>query len=349
MKSKLSNVVFREESYGGSIYNSYNGSVIRCDAEYFEKISGIKNNPNFITLPAPFFANRPEKVHLHITSKCDQECWYCYSNPNGIELSFRDLKVRIDECKKLGVFQIALGGGEPTLHPEFIEILSYIKKVGIDCAITTNGRPLDKNVLRAISESCKLVCISADDLRYPFLFDKNSDDRVKLKNSISQYQKFGIHLGINFVYGPNNWQNMQAILHIAKEHDIPDVYFLLLKHSSVINRNWAMEKDLLRAIKALFGEAEFIKKSIHFDVCSTWILNQIFYESLNYFQGFNGCDAGRFAVSVSEDNYIQPCSFLGNKWKFSGDINTVWNSPDFCKCRDPKENLNCLADFVAGA
>ena len=50
-----------------------------------------------------------------------------------------DVQAAIDITKKLGMDNIHLTGGEPTLHPDIIGIISRIKEEGLSVAITTHG------------------------------------------------------------------------------------------------------------------------------------------------------------------------------------------------------------------
>ena len=58
-------------------------------------------------------------------------------------------------------FQVAIGGaGEPTLHPEFREVLKTFKELGIMPNYTTNGMHLSKEVLEATREFAGGVAVS---------------------------------------------------------------------------------------------------------------------------------------------------------------------------------------------
>src|SRR4051812_33705860 len=66
---------------------------------------------------------------LEITSSCNLTCPMCYahSGPAGVHLSFEECKAAIDRLVETEgrpeVLQ--LSGGEPTMHPQFLEILDY--------------------------------------------------------------------------------------------------------------------------------------------------------------------------------------------------------------------------------
>jgi 7,8-dihydro-6-hydroxymethylpterin dimethyltransferase len=96
---------------------------------------------------------------LEITSSCNLECPMCYaaSAPGGIHLSYDNCCRAIDHLVaaegRPEVLQ--LSGGEPTIHPEFLEIFKYACGQPIDIVmINTNGVRLarDPAFLEAVAE-----------------------------------------------------------------------------------------------------------------------------------------------------------------------------------------------------
>jgi hypothetical protein len=81
----------------------------------------------------------PELVDLKITDYCNFGCEWCYqsSTKNGIHAPKERIFQIVDKLVELGTFEIALGGGEPTQHPDFLEIIQYIRDRGIVPNFTT--------------------------------------------------------------------------------------------------------------------------------------------------------------------------------------------------------------------
>ena len=81
---------------------------------------------------------------VEITSSCNLTCPMCYaaSGPGGKHLSLADCKRQIDRLVEVeGRAEVCqLSGGEPTIHPQFGEILEYALSCEIDYVmINTNG------------------------------------------------------------------------------------------------------------------------------------------------------------------------------------------------------------------
>lgn len=90
----------------------------------------------------------PEFYDVKVTPKCDGNCPYCYQNslctlehPTDLVKKFRWFFGRMTQNQK--PFQIAFGGGEPTGHPEFIELMLECYNMGIMPNYTTNGMWVD--------------------------------------------------------------------------------------------------------------------------------------------------------------------------------------------------------------
>jgi len=81
---------------------------------------------------------------VEITSSCNLECPMCFavSGPGGIHLSLKDCQRAIDRLVEVeGRPEIVqLSGGEPTIHPQFMEVVRYATGQPIDIVmINTNG------------------------------------------------------------------------------------------------------------------------------------------------------------------------------------------------------------------
>lgn len=87
-------------------------------------------------------SKRPELADLKITDYCPYGCAFCYqgSTKNGVHASLDDIKRIASELSEAGCFEVAIGGGEPTLHPDFKEILSIFEKKNIVVNFTTRNK-----------------------------------------------------------------------------------------------------------------------------------------------------------------------------------------------------------------
>ncbi|NPA96058.1 MAG: radical SAM protein [Crenarchaeota archaeon] len=112
-------------------------------------------------LPAPFM------IVWNFTNMCNFRCKHCYQRadkPLPNELSFREKLKVIEELDAAGVPAVALSGGEPTIHPDYLYIIKAAAKKGMYTAVATNGwRFADIDELRKAKEAgLRYVEISLD-------------------------------------------------------------------------------------------------------------------------------------------------------------------------------------------
>lgn len=90
----------------------------------------------------------PELIDLSITSKCPYECEYCYQNstPDGGHAELEHIREIFDVLRDLEVFEVAMGGGEPSLHPDLNEILVLAKERRIVVNFSTKNLDLLRNI-----------------------------------------------------------------------------------------------------------------------------------------------------------------------------------------------------------
>lgn len=83
----------------------------------------------------------PELVDVKITDFCDYGCKFCYmgSTEEGVHAPLSRIIEIADKFKELGVYEVALGGGETTSHPDFAKILNVFADRGISPNFTTYG------------------------------------------------------------------------------------------------------------------------------------------------------------------------------------------------------------------
>ena len=137
----------------------------------------------------------PISINLDLTSACNFSCPHCVDSKiinTGEYLGIEDVKRSLDTLKSHGLLSvILLGGGEPTLHKDFGEIVKYIKRIGLQLGIVTNGSRL--------SQAIKVVP----------LLEKNDWIRVSL-DAASQETFVKLHR-------PKTHVTLHDILHSARE------------------------------------------------------------------------------------------------------------------------------------
>ncbi|CKL83064.1 radical SAM domain-containing protein [Mycobacterium tuberculosis] len=77
-----------------------------------------------------------------LTYACNLACVHCLSSSGKRdpgELSTRQCKDIIDELERMQVFYVNIGGGEPTVRPDFWELVDYATAHHVGVKFSTNG------------------------------------------------------------------------------------------------------------------------------------------------------------------------------------------------------------------
>jgi len=109
-------------------------------------------------------------VDVKITDFCPFDCSYCYmdSTKEGKHVSKQWLDSLCHALGEAQIFEVAIGGGEPTLHPEFPRLLERFRSNGIVPNFTTknlawlNTKVSRKEILRSVGAWAYSVETAAD-------------------------------------------------------------------------------------------------------------------------------------------------------------------------------------------
>jgi mycofactocin radical SAM maturase len=77
-----------------------------------------------------------------LTYACNLSCVHCLSSSgrrDPRELSTAEARAVIDELERMGVFYVNIGGGEPTVRPDFWELVDYAVAHRVGVKFSTNG------------------------------------------------------------------------------------------------------------------------------------------------------------------------------------------------------------------
>ena len=131
----------REHDFGPKIRQ---GSTVQRLREYIQWQRDLE--ANFSSIEPPVYS--PISINLDLTSACNYSCPFCVDSRlinAGKTLALEDIKKLIDPLHSHGLLSVILiGGGEPTLHPDFEAVVETIKSKGIQIGVATNGSRLEK-------------------------------------------------------------------------------------------------------------------------------------------------------------------------------------------------------------
>ena len=176
----------------------------------------------------------PTHVQLIISDLCNQDCHFCayrmssgfsvekfpdeHGNKNPIRFIPTEKCFEIlQDCADLGVGAIEFtGGGEPTVHKDHIEIISFAQSLGMETGLVTNGvRLTDHEAIRNLT----WLRISLD-AGTPETYDKIRKSKAwpKVMENLKLAGSFlGPHVGVGFVITKENFGEILEACCIAKK------------------------------------------------------------------------------------------------------------------------------------
>jgi MoaA/NifB/PqqE/SkfB family radical SAM enzyme len=105
----------------------------------------------------------PVTVELDLVNFCNHQCWWCVDPVHmnqALERSF--VSQLLAEFERLGVEGIVYkGGGEPTLHGSFVDVIAETRSMGFEVGIVTNGSRLT-GLYEGVVENASYLRVSID-------------------------------------------------------------------------------------------------------------------------------------------------------------------------------------------
>ncbi|MBT4524125.1 MAG: radical SAM protein, partial [Phycisphaerae bacterium] len=101
------------------------------------------------------FDSHGRQIHdlrLSVTDRCNFRCVYCMEPdvkymPKQQLLSLDEYIKIVEIAMSLGITKLRITGGEPTLYPKLLELITAVSAMGIvDLALTTNGSTLNRTM-----------------------------------------------------------------------------------------------------------------------------------------------------------------------------------------------------------
>src|SRR6201999_2288751 len=91
-----------------------------------------------------------------LTYACNLACVHCLSSSgkrDPRELTTQQCKDIIDELERMQVFYVNIGGGEPTVRPDFWELVDYATAHHVGVKFSTNGVRITPEVAARLAAS----------------------------------------------------------------------------------------------------------------------------------------------------------------------------------------------------
>ena len=110
------------------------------------RIRRVPTSPGKLTDLFQLGLDAPICLTWELTYACNLSCVHCLSSSgrrDPRELSTAECKAVIDTLMSMQVFYVNIGGGEPTVRPDFWELVDYATAHHVGVKFSTNGVKLD--------------------------------------------------------------------------------------------------------------------------------------------------------------------------------------------------------------
>ena len=179
--------------------------------------------------------NRLLAIRLETNRSCNLRCRYCYAESGEQlenELSAKTLADVVSQAKEMGLHSVVvIGGGEPAIHPQFRELISFIHSLNIIPIIFTNTMTMSKELAKFLYANNASVMGKLDSLRseqQDFMAGhRGAFGRIQrgLKNLIEAgfTQMEDLHrlrLGVSCVTNRLNLAEIEQIWHFCRQQNI---------------------------------------------------------------------------------------------------------------------------------
>jgi mycofactocin biosynthetic radical S-adenosylmethionine protein MftC len=284
-----------------------------------------------------------------LTYACNLDCIHCLSSSgrrDPRELSTDACLRVIDELASMQVFYVNIGGGEPTIRPDFFTILDHSVASGVGVKFSTNGSRIDATTARRLSGTDYIdIQISLDGA------DAQTNDAVRGAGSYATARRAMDHLAdaafgpfkISVVMTRHNIGQLDAFESLAAQYGA-ELRLTRLRPAGRGADTWDQLHPSQADQRALYN---WLIKRPHVLTGDSFFHLSALGESL---PGLNLCGAGRIVCLIDPVGDVYACPFVlhpefnaGNV-QDSGGFKHIWMQSDlFTSLREPQNPGACAS------
>ena len=178
---------------------------------------------------------------LTTNRNCNNNCSWCYAKntlSSKARMDFEKAKMAVDELKRRCVKKIVLIGGEPTIYPNFCELVDYIKKQGIHVSVASNGRKFaDMDFAKAVQNTG----IHGVDISIKATSEEEyyaSTHAHGLKEMVQGYhnlKELGVHVSTSYVVVSDDENKFDEFVSFLEREGIESVFIQFVKPTLSVN------------------------------------------------------------------------------------------------------------------
>ncbi len=236
--------------------------------------------------------------------RCNLSCTYCnefdkVSNPVPLE----EVKKWIDKLAEFRTMNITISGGEPMMHPEIYEIISYIRSKNIMAGLITNGYYLTEETIKKLNQAgLQDLQISIDNVEPDKTSAKSLNYYEKKRGTLELLKEFAkFNVNINSVVGSNVEKPEDALIITKRAFELgfSSTVGIIHDENGLIKKLEGKEKDIYD---------EIIKISARNPFQYGWYSKKFQKKLLKDGESKWRCRSGSRYLYICEHGRVQWCS-----------------------------------------
>lgn len=120
----------------------------------------LEQATNYMLQEASLWSNeclcKPTSINIDITSRCSCRCIQCdiWKKDGDSELATEQWKeILLNLSKWMGKFNLTIGGGEPFMRKDIVELIAFASQNGILTNVLTNGILINEKIISHLEQS----------------------------------------------------------------------------------------------------------------------------------------------------------------------------------------------------
>ena len=311
----------RAEHFGGVVQLRRPNGLLHVDRALLRELGvaasplweGPDDGPGAALDARPLSA--PTEVHVVLSRQCAAGCTGCYvdATPQGAALPFADACRILDDLAAMGVFHVALGGGEALELDYLFAVAAHARAVGITPNLTTSGLGLDTETA-ARGAVFGQINVSIDGVGDGYRRARGFDGFAHAERALERLRAVKEEVGVNCVVSRSSFDGLGEVAALVKRLRLNELELLRFKP---VGRGARLDEELTPAqAKAIYPRARWLMLRHRIRVkldCS--FAPMVFWHKPSAeaaaFLGVQGCVGGDVLAAVSPEGALMGCSFAG--------------------------------------
>jgi radical SAM protein with 4Fe4S-binding SPASM domain len=256
----------------------------------------------------------PETIHWAVTYRCRSDCPDCYTarfpGEFRMEMTTAAAFQMLDTLAAWGVFQLAMGGGEPLIREDLPQLAARARENGMVVHVTTGLERIAPPLLRRLAGEVRSLHFGLRDER---LLGSPRTEISRLSDLLKATADLGLFCGVNLILSNTVIRNFTTICELIAQTGISRLILLRYKPPAEIGR-WIKQNptpQTLRRFESVLAQTvrNFPELDIRVD-CGLSFLQRILTPNQASAAGIKGCAAAERILALTPDGSIFPCSQL---------------------------------------